>query len=252
MKRRIDFIVVGAQKSGTSALHEFLSAHPDISMPASKEMHFFNRVSEADFSLPLWRDRKRALYHKRFPHFPNPSFVYGEATPHYMTWNVALDRIRVYNPEVRILALLRHPVDRAFSHWNMELQRGHVVGSFDDAVQHELLEVEHVGKHLDKVHSFLRRGFYVPQIQALWDRFGSDRVLLLKHRDLLENHSATLSRVHDFLGVAPHDVPPREVHSRTYENSMSAETRARLLTLYAEDVEGVEKHLGWNCADWKS
>jgi hypothetical protein len=42
------------------------------------------------------------------------------------------------------------------------------------------------------------------------------------------------------------------VHSRTYENSMSAETRARLLTLYAGDVEGVEKHLGWNCADWKS
>jgi hypothetical protein len=252
MKDRIDFIVVGAQKSGTSALHAFLSAHPDISMPASKEMHFFNRTSNADFRLPIWSDRKRKLYHRKFPHFPDPSFVYGEATPHYMTWNVALDRIHDYNPEVRILALLRHPVDRAFSHWNMERQRGLVGASFDDAVLRELDSTKRVGERLDKVHSFLRRGFYVPQIHALWQRFGAERVLFVKHRDLLENHGDTLAQIHGFLGVAPHEEPARNVHSRTYENRMSAETRARLLNLYADDVKEVERTLGWDCDDWKS
>lgn len=252
MKNRIDFVIVGAQKSGTTALHSFLSAHPDISMPESKEMHFFNRTSWLDFGLPLWRERKRALYHQRFPQFPNPALVYGEATPHYMTWNVALDRIRDYNPNIRILALLRHPVERAFSHWNMERQRGHVPDAFDVAVEQELTSSESVGQRLDKVHSFLRRGFYVPQIQALWERFGTERVLLIKHADLLKHHDETLDRVHDFLGVSPHSVAPRAVHSRAYDSDMSGETRSQLLDLYANDVAEVERLLGWNCMDWKS
>ena len=251
MKQRIDFVVVGAQKSGTTALHAFLNAHPHISMPDAKEMHFFNRTAWADFHLPLWRRRKLALYHRRFPHFPDPSFTYGEATPHYMTWNVALDRIRTYNPNARIIALLRHPVDRAYSHWNMERQRGLVQGSFDEAVQRELRESKAVGERLDKVNSFLRRGFYAPQIQALWHRFGRDHVLVLKHADLLLQHDETLSRVFAFLGVPPASVPPKSVHGRSYESNMSPSTRQDLLQMYREDTEEVERLLGWDCADWK-
>ena len=251
MKRHIDFVIVGAQKSGTTALHAFLSAHPSISMPASKETHFFNRTRWADFHLPLWKNRKLALYHRRFPRFPDPSFTYGEATPHYMTWNVALDRIHAYNPDVRILALLRHPVERAFSHWNMERQRGLVAGSFDEAVQRELQAKTPVGDRLDKVHSFLRRGFYTPQIQALWDRFGRDQVLVLKHGNLLRHHEATLSQVFSFLGVPAHAVPPQTVHSRTYDSTMTPSTRAALLQTYHDDIAEVERLLDWDCDDWR-
>ena len=96
-KTRIDFVIAGAQKSGTTALHAFLSDHPQISMPERKEMHFFNRSAWAEFSLPVWRDRQRALYHRNFPNFPDNRWIYGEATPHYMTWCVALARIQSYN-----------------------------------------------------------------------------------------------------------------------------------------------------------
>ena len=251
MKRRIDFVIVGAQKSGTTALHAFLNAHPDISMPDSKEMHFFNRTAWADFHLPLWKRRKLALYHRRFPHFPDPSFTYGEATPHYMTWNVALDRIRTYNPNVRIIALLRHPVDRAYSHWNMERQRDLVQDSFDQAVHQELREATAVGERLDKVNSFLRRGFYAPQIQALWNRFGQGQVLVLKHADLLLKHDETLARAFDFLGVPPVSVPSKSVHGRSYSSNMSPSIRTDLLQMYLGDVLEVEHLLGWDCADWK-
>lgn len=251
MKRRIDFVIVGAQKSGTTALHSFLTAHPQISMPASKEMHFFNRTSWVDFHMPLWRDRKRHLYHRRFPDFPNPSKVYGEATPHYMTWNVALDRIQQYNPEIRVMAVLRHPVDRAYSHWNMERQRGETSLSFQESVDVEVRQESSEEMRPDQVYSFLRRGFYVPQIQALWSRFGHDRVLLLKHADLLLKHHETLDKVFAFLGVPSVNVVPQEVHSRPYETPMPYETRESLLNMYQEDVVEVECLLGWDCSDWK-
>ena len=251
MKRRIDFAIVGAQKSGTTALHAFLSVHPNISMPESKEMHFFNRASWIDFRLPLWKHRKQGLYHGRFPNFPDPPFTYGEATPHYMTWNVALDRLFAYNPQLRVIVLLRPPVDRAYSHWNMERQRGLVQGSFDEAVLRELRESKAVGERLDKVNSFLRRGFYVPQIQALRHRFGDKHVLVLKHADLLLQHNQTLSRVFAFLELPPASVPPKSVHGRSYESNMSPTTRANLLQMYRADIEGVERLLGWDCADWK-
>lgn len=250
MKRRIDFVVVGAQKSGTTAMHTFLNAHPLISMPDAKEMHFFNRTAWADFHLPIWKRRKLALYHKHFPHFPDPSFTYGEATPHYMTWNAALDRIQTYNPNARIIALLRHPVDRAYSHWNMERQRGFVHGSFDEAVRHELRETQEVGERLDKVHSFLHRGFYAPQIQALWSRFGRDQVLVFKHADLLLKHEETLMRVFAFLGVPHASVPLQSVHIGSYESGMSPSTRTDLLQMYRDDVLKLERLLGWDCADW--
>ena len=103
----------------------------------------------------------------------------------------------------------------------------------------------------DQVYSFLRRGFYVPQIQALWSRFGHDRVLLLKHADLLLKHHETLDKVFSFLGVPSVNVVPQEVHSRPYQTSMPNETRERLLNMYQEDVVEVERLLGWDCSDWK-
>lgn len=252
MKRRIDFVIVGAQKAGTTALHEFLQAHPTISMPPTKEMHFFNRRSWMDFHLPVWRSRKRRLYHRRFPHFPSPEYIYGEATPHYMTWNVALDRIQHYNPSIRVIAVLRHPVERAFSHWNMERQRQLIEQTtFEDAVAQELNSATPIGGRLDEVRSFIQRGFYAPQIQALWDRFGKERVLVIKHDALLQKHDRTLSAVHKFLGIPTIAIAPRRVHDRPYSTEMSPATREQLLATYAEDVSMVERMTGWDCTDWK-
>ena len=250
-KTRIDFVIAGAQKSGTTALHAFLSDHPQISMPERKEMHFFNRSAWADFSLPVWRDRQRALYHRNFPNFPDNRWIYGEATPHYMTWCVALDRIQSYNPNTRIIVILRHPVERAYSHWNMEVQRGLVASQFEDAIEYELTKAASNDGPLDKVHSFIQRGFYTAQVESIWQRFGKAQTLVLKHRSLLQNHTETMAQVHAFLGVDNRDVPAQTVHGRAYSDTMNDTTRERLLNLYAKDVQQIEGLLGWDCSDWK-
>ena len=109
---RLDFILAGAQKSGTTALHYFLSKHPDITMGDQQEMHFFDNdaafVSHVDYE----------QLHKHYPLLA-PSTIAGDCTPSYMYYEPAAERIWKYNPKIKLLIILRNPVDRAFAHWNM-------------------------------------------------------------------------------------------------------------------------------------
>src|SRR5215831_21157504 len=109
---RLDFIVAGAQKSGTTALHYFLSRHPDICMGDQQEIHFFDNdamfIADVDYE----------QLHKHYPPLP-PSMIAGDCTPSYLYHEPAMQRIWNYNPKIKLLILLRNPVERAFAHWNM-------------------------------------------------------------------------------------------------------------------------------------
>ena len=128
---KINFVIGGTQKGGTSALDSFLRQHPEICMPESKkELHYFDR--EENFAgKPNYKK-----YHANFK--PGPAHrVIGEATPIYMYWNAAPQRIRDYNPEMKWILVLRNPVERAFSAWNMETKRGAENLPFREAVERE-------------------------------------------------------------------------------------------------------------------
>ena len=123
---RVDFVIGGTQKGGTSALDSFLRQHPEICMPATrKELHFFDREAEnTDYN----------AYHANFD--PKPAHrVIGEASPIYMYWKTAPSRIWNYNPKMKWIVALRNPVERAFSAWNMETKRGKEKLSFAEAIE---------------------------------------------------------------------------------------------------------------------
>jgi len=125
----VGFLVVGAQKGGTSALAEFLSVHPQICMAEfllghsrictaeSKEVHFFDLGA-----LSPGRPSNYEEYHSFFPKKPG-AIAYGEATPAYMYWKPAAERIYRYNPEMKLIFLLRNPVERAYSKHQEEQSR---------------------------------------------------------------------------------------------------------------------------------
>src|SRR6266478_3235889 len=128
---RVNFIIGGTQKGGTSALDSFLRQHPEIGMPATKkELHYFDR--EENFT-------KRPDYKKYHARFQPESRhrVIGEATPIYMYWNSAPYRIWNYNLEMKWILVLRNPVERAYSAWNMETKRGKEKLSFAEAIEKE-------------------------------------------------------------------------------------------------------------------
>src|ERR1051325_3115799 len=110
---RLDFILAGAQKSGTTALHYFLSRHPDITMGDQQEIHFFD--DEQIFSGPVDYE----LLHRHYAS-TEKSQLAGDCTPIYLYWKPAMERIWKYKPTIKLLILLRNPIDRAFAHWNMQ------------------------------------------------------------------------------------------------------------------------------------
>jgi hypothetical protein len=107
---KVDFIIVGTQKGGTTALQKFLSLHPEIFMSSRKELHFFDK---GDFC--GWIDSEKSFedYHLNFCPSSNHKIV-GEATPSYMYWEKAPIRIQKYNAQMKMIFILRNPIVRKF------------------------------------------------------------------------------------------------------------------------------------------
>ena len=242
---KVAFVIAGTQKGGTTALASYLYEHPEIGMPTVKEVHFFD--TEEHFASA---EVDYAKYHAYF----NPAVrgrLLGDATPIYMYWEPAPQRIRRYNPAMKLIMLLRNPMTRAYSHWNMEreLQRDSL--SFEEAIR---TEAERCRDELPLQHrrySYVDRGFYSEQIQRIWRHFPTGQTLILRSEEMQRTPNAALARITDFLGVARFPpVEPRTVHARPYQAPMSAEARSYLRGVFAPEVRKLEQMFGWDCADW--
>jgi sulfotransferase family protein len=242
---RLDFTLAGAQKSGTTALHYFLSKHPDIAMGDQQEIHFFDNdtmfVSEPDY----------AQLHKHYP-LLGPSTLAGDCTPSYMYHEAAAERIWKYNPKIKFLILLRNPVDRAFAHWNMQRYRGREPLDFFDAVREEQTRITGAPPTEARRFAYIDRGFYGQQLARLFKFFPREQVKVVKFEEFKENQPEMLASIFSFLGCKPlRSVRSKDRNIVPYERAMNWEERVFLYNVFAEDIANVERMLGWNCSDWK-
>jgi hypothetical protein len=190
-----NFVVIGAMRSGTTSLYKYLQVHPEVFMPR-KEIHFFDR---------RW-DRGLDWYRSRFDGWAGQPAV-GEATPSYLADPVAIDRMAAVIPGTRLVAILRDPVDRAYSHYWMERARGRERRSFEQAVADERAGVVDPGR-ADRA-DYLARGRYLPQLEAVCERFPRDRLTVLVFDDLRDRPTATYAGLCRFLAVDDRFSPPR-------------------------------------------
>ncbi|MDO8900628.1 MAG: sulfotransferase [Phenylobacterium sp.] len=242
MQPKIDFIIVGAQKAGTTALFDYLGEHPRLGLSDVKEVHFFDDETR-DWSNPDYDD-----YHAHFD-LADRSRVWGEATPIYLYWKNSLERIRAYNPQVRLIVMLRDPVERAFSHWKMEYARGVETAPFDWCVRRgraRLFEAQPWGYHRE--FSYVERGFYGAQISHLLSLFPAEQVCCLRAEDLEADPAAVLGQISPFLGVDPPPPPrPRRVHVAqdiAYPSVLTQADREVLRRVYAEDMSQLQSLTG--------
>ncbi|HME88394.1 MAG TPA: sulfotransferase domain-containing protein [Chthoniobacterales bacterium] len=239
---RVDFVIGGTQKGGTSALDSFLRQHPEICMPTTgKELHFFDREEEN-------RDYKK--YHANFR--PKPQHrVIGEASPIYMYWETAPYRIWKYNPEMKWILALRNPVERAFSAWNMEAKRGKEKLSFADAIEKEPERCREALPLQHRVYSYIGRGFYAPQVRRLFNIFGGEKCLILLNDELRNEHQKTLRGIFEFLGVDGSFVPPEaSVFEQAYTDKIDNQLRSRLIDTFCFDIKELEQLLGRDLSAW--
>lgn len=209
-----DFLIVGVQKGGTTALSTFLQGHPQLEMSSPKEVHFFDRQSVTKQSPEEIRHSALQAYEGVFS--KDSAKLRGEATPIYCYFPESLRAIEQYRPDIKLIILLRDPVERAYSHYQMEHGRGNEKLPFWLAL---LLESKRLRGDREKFseesshrrHSYRDRGYYARQLEYLFTLFAKDQVLILDNSDLRVKHKVTLSRVFSFLGVENVDIEPREV-----------------------------------------
>ena len=200
---RLGFMIVGGQKCGTTALAHFLSQHPEIGMAAPKEVHLFDAPNYSPEWTPEEHDRR---YRSRFTHCADARIL-GEATPSYLfVPGIARDLAR-YNPALKLIVLLRDPVERAISHYYMEKGRGRERGPLWLALLREPSRLRRCqngrarGSEM-KTYSYRTRGLYSLQLRNLYQHFDRKQVLIVPARDMMERHHEILRRVFAFLGVS--------------------------------------------------
>ncbi len=242
-KKRLDFIGIGAQKCGTSALFKYLARHPEIGLGRTKEVHFFDY--DRNFKRLFFKYKK---YHAYFDFGEEGKKRFGEVTPIYIYWKPALERIKEYNPAIKLILILRNPKERAFSHWNMDTSRNWEDRDFYTCITEEPLN----GKQ-HRVKSYIRRGMYVEQLQRLFSLFDKEQVLILKYENFLNAQQNTLNQVFDFLNVEKkaYEFEPLTTNKIPYEEKIDPKSKVFLDIVFKEEIKKVEDLLHWDCSDWK-
>ena len=213
-----DFVVIGAQKGGTSFFYRLLIGHPLVRPAVVKEVHFFDRRFAKG---PGW-------YWRCFPQPKRKNgreTITGEATPFYLFDPRVPERMAETVPEARLIALLRNPVDRAYSHYRMQVRRGIEQRSFAEAVREEM-----EGK---EGHSYLARGLYAEQLARFSAFARRGRLLVLCSEDFFANRREVFHRALGFLGLPSTEPKLERPTNKERYAPMDTDTR-RLLERFFE------------------
>ena len=241
-----DFVIIGTQRGGTTSLHAYLSAHPQVITPATKELHFLTDRSE----------RGLAWYLGQFPRELPPGVVTGEATPYALFHPLAPRRLLEIAPAAKSIVLLRNPVDRAYSHFLLERSRGEETLDFAAALDAELerLDGEEARLARDPAYastahkhaSYMARGEYARQLERWFGVFPREQILVVRSEDLYERSAETFGRVAEFLAINPDKTIPFATHNRTSGPPLDPEIRHRLSEHFAPTNARLADLLGWD------
>lgn len=192
------FFVVGAAKSGTTSLYHYMSQHPDVYMPNNKEPHWFSRVPymPGQGAHPVTSEKE---YLELFKGRTTESAV-GEASPSYLWDKKAPYRIKEAIPDAKIIAILRHPVERAHSHYMMDVRADKQNLPFMEALKRDQRTEDKCWGVSDM---YIDLGLYTEQVQRYFDVFGRSQVQVFLYEDLKRDPKALLRSIFAFLGIDP-------------------------------------------------
>jgi tetratricopeptide (TPR) repeat protein len=234
-----DFIIIGAEKCGTSSLHNYLSYHPQVLLPHKKEINFFRK----NFDLGIdW-------YLSQFPTITDlPDFITGESTPNYLRFPLVAQRIKEHFPQTKLILLLRNPVDRAISWHYHKVNTGLATGDFAQAMEIEIKTIENFTeedfiKTTYKNPDNIMSSIYLYKIKAWFEFFARDSFLILKSEDLYDNPRHVMSQVFDFLDLPYHELSEyQQINVGSY-NAVNPEIRKTLADYFKSYNQELEDYL---------
>jgi hypothetical protein len=248
------FLIVGAQRGGTTSMYRTLSQHPAILKAVlHKGIHYFDTGYEHG---PAWYRghfplRARAARVQRAVGDTPMTF---ESSPYYMFHPLAADRISRDLPEVKLLVLVRDPVERAYSAHAHELARGYETEPFERALELEdqrlageserMVREPGYLSHSHQHHAYRTRGHYADQLERLATRFGPDRLHVVDSGRFFTDPEPVYDGVLEFLGLRQHGYPIFEQHNARPRSPMPETVRAALSEHFRPHDERLTRWLG--------
>jgi hypothetical protein len=252
-----DFLIIGTKRGGTTSLWKYLIQHPLVPrlFPAwnTKTSHYFEENwhrGEQWYRSHFPTDRRRQALERRHGSPPRV----GEAAPLYMFHPLAPGRVHALMPRVRLITLLRDPVERAYSHWKERRTEGREPLGFAEALA---AEPERTAGERDRLiadpnlfseaydwHTYRARGRYLEHLEPWLELFDREQMLFLPSESLYRDPAGTYREVLRFLGLPPHDLGRYEVFNDRKSAPMEPHLRADLVEYYRPHNEALASRLG--------
>jgi hypothetical protein len=251
-----EFLIIGAQRTGTTSLYKYLSEHPQFRSATlkTKGVHFFDTRYEK--GMAWYRGHfPTTAYRAMFRARHGVDLVTGEASPYYLFHPHVPFRLAQHLPDVKLIAMLRDPIERTYSQWQHELSRGFEhLDRFEDALDAEpgrlAGEVEKMNADPDyksfshQHHSYMARSRYAEQIEVYRSLFPASQLHFVRAEDFFADPGVEYARVLEFLGLSAHGLGDYKKHNGYKRTAMAPETRARLVAHFADSNRRLEELLG--------
>jgi len=248
-----DFMIIGSQKCGTTSLYYHLKQHPNIAYTLVKEVSFFDDKFANGFE---WyrshfpTNAYRYLY--RMIH--NCNILVGEATAGYLFDPHAPGRVSHLLPNAKLIVMLRNPIDRAYSQYQVNVRNSCEPLSFEDAIageegriggeREQLLKDEHYDAAGYRRFSYQSRGIYVDQLKVWMELFPKRHFLILRSEDYFAAPHLVCNQVARFLDLPEWELKEFAIKNKGSYDRMTAATRERLARFFAPHNQRLYEYLG--------
>ena len=242
--KKLDFLICGAQKAGTSALTSYMRDNPEVYISREKELHLFDNEKYE----PVWWTGLKAGYALRRAGRRQKC---GDATPITMYWRDGARKAWMHNRGLKLIVLLRNPIERAYSHWSMETGRGNENKDFLWSIKNEEFRSRDALPYQHRIYSYIDRGFYCSQLRELYRYFGRSGVLVILSEELREDPEWCLHRVWGHIEVGCDvKVTPRVVHEGNYREEIGEEAASYLKDIYRNEIQELSRMTGRDLSGW--
>lgn len=249
-----DFYIIGFVKCGTTSLHEYIMQHPCVYPPKGKEINYFDRLYYKGIN---WY---KAAFPFKFYKYINKNikgkeFQTGEASPQYIEHPHALYRVKKLTPNAKFIVLLRNPIERAFSHHNMNLKSGYEYRNFSDALKHEPERIQGRYEKMKndenyyswnyEMYGYIEHGLYADKLKRWFEIFPKDQFLIIQSEEFLTNISETYQQVLEFLGLAKWEPKGYVLYKKhKYKEKMNPDLRKQLAEYFRPHNKGLYELIG--------
>lgn len=231
------FFILGVQKGGTSTLHKYLSESNEIYMSEPKEIHYYDMFYEKGIE---W-------YLNHFVINKNQNYkIAGESTPYYFFHPKVPKRLKKDFPYAKFIVLLRNPIERAYSHYQMSVRRGLEKRSFENAIKKERIRILfqsikiYFNNRLNIIHaekSYISRGYYSKQIKRWLRYFNEEQFLFLKSEDLFQDPNMIIRQITRFLNISNEfEITPIIENKGDYEKLIKTNTKKKLQKIFKREI----------------